>query len=92
MSISRNHTVASLNTTERLHRNARHPLSVLPRQSNFLSVKPFGYLLALIFFCLFFIVPTIADADDIEAVVYWNPWVTKTTTNSATINWYGSRQ
>ena len=46
--------------------------------------------MAVIFFCLFFIVTTIAAADDIEAVVYWNPWVTKTTTASATINWYGS--
>ncbi|OGP67599.1 MAG: hypothetical protein A2W27_10165 [Deltaproteobacteria bacterium RBG_16_44_11] len=38
----------------------------------------------MILFCLFCIVPTIA-----EAVDYWAPWVTKTTTNSATINWRG---
>ena len=88
MSINRNCPDASINTIERLPRNAHLPLSVFPRQSNFLSVKPCVYLLAVIFFCLFFIVPTIAVAE--EAVVYWNPWVTKTTTNSATINWYGS--
>ena len=91
MSISRNQTIVSLNAAERRLRKASHPLSVLPRKSNFLSVKQYGYLLlALIFFSLFFIVPAIAVADDVEAVVYWNPWVTKTTTNSATINWYGS--
>jgi hypothetical protein len=40
----------------------------------------------LIFFCLFFIVPAITNA----AVDYWAPWVTKTTINSATINWHGA--
>jgi len=91
MSISRNHTDASLNASERLHRNARPPLclplSVLPRQSSFLSVKPCGYLLALIFFCLFAAMPAIAGVDKL---VYWAPWVTKTTINSATINWHGT--
>ena len=86
MSISRNRPVASFDAAERLHRNARHPLYVLPRKSNFLSVKPCRYLLALIFFCLFCIMPVIADA----AVDYWAPWVTKTTTISATINWHGA--
>ena len=90
MSIRRNYAVASLNAAERMLRSARHPLSVLLRQSSFLSSKLFGYLLALIFICLFAVMPAIAVADDVEAVVYWNPWVTKTTTNSATINWYGS--
>jgi predicted phosphodiesterase len=93
MSTRRKRPVASFDAAEQLPRNTLPLLpprlllfSVLPRQSNFLSAKPCGYLLALIFICLFFIVPAIADA----AVVYWNPWVTKTTTNSATINWYGS--
>ena len=39
----------------------------------------------MILFCLFCIVPTIAET----AVDYWAPWVTKLTTNSATINWRG---
>jgi hypothetical protein len=93
MSTRRKRPVASFDAAEQLPRNTLPLLplrlllfSVLPRKSNFLSAKPCGYLLALIFFCLFFIVPAIVDA----AVVYWNPWVTKTTTNSATINWYGS--
>jgi hypothetical protein len=89
MSISRYCPAASLDDAERLHRNAHHSLCVLPHQSNFLSVKPCRYLLALIFFCLFFIIPVIADAVD-APVLYWNPWVTKTTINSATINWHGS--
>jgi len=86
MSISRNGPDASLNAPERLLRNARHPHSVFPRQSNILSVKPYGYLLALIFFSLFFITPAIAGVD---TMVYWAPWVTNTATNSATINWRG---
>jgi hypothetical protein len=90
MSIIRNRPVASLDDAERRSWNARHTLcslvSVLPRRSNFLSVNLCRYLLALIFFCLFFIVPVIAHA----AVVYWAPWVTKTTINSATINWHGA--
>ncbi len=88
MSTRRNRPVESLNAVERPLMNARHPL-FLSRQSNFLSAKPCGYLLALIFFCLFFIIPVIAEAQP-EAVVYWAPWVTKTTTTSATVNWYGS--
>lgn len=87
MSISRNHKDASLNAAERLHRSARPPLSPFPHKSNFLSVKPCVYLLALIFFCLFAVMPAIAGVDK---VVYWAPWVTKTTINSATINWRGT--
>ena len=86
MAISRNCPDASLNAPERLRGNARHQRSVFQRQSNILSVKPCGYLLALIFSSLFFIVPAIAD---IDKVVYWAPWVTNTTTNSATISWHG---
>lgn len=90
MSFRRNRPLPSLDIAERLTWSARHPFCLLPctipRKSNFLSVKPCRYLLALIFFCLFFIVPVIADA----AVVYWAPWVTKTTTTSATINWHGA--
>jgi hypothetical protein len=93
MSSSRNRTVATLDAAERLSGNARHPLclllSFLSRKSNFLSARPCRYLLALIFFCLFSIVPVVADAAD-AAVDYWAPWVTKTTTTSATINWHGA--
>ena len=41
------------------------------------------YLWVLILICIFCIVPAIAETSD----HYWSPWVTKTTTNSATINW-----
>jgi acid phosphatase type 7 len=41
------------------------------------------YLWVLIFICVFCIVPSIAETSD----HYWSPWVTKTTTNSANINW-----
>ena len=37
-------------------------------------------------FCLFCVVPAIADG----TVDYWAPWVTKLTTTSATINWQGA--
>ena len=37
----------------------------------------------MILFCLFCLVPAIADAQ----VDYWAPWVTKLSTDSATINW-----
>ncbi|MGD0955192.1 MAG: metallophosphoesterase family protein [Methanotrichaceae archaeon] len=40
-------------------------------------------LLALIFLCAVCIVPAIAQTSS----HYWSPWVTMTTTNSATINW-----
>ena len=43
------------------------------------------YLLAGILFSLIPIAPAIADT----GVDYWAPWVTKTTTHSATINWRG---
>jgi len=85
-----NHTFLcnhGVNVAERLHWIARHPLSVLSRQSNFLSAKQCGYLLALIFLCLFGVMPAIAGVDK---VVYWAPWVTKTSINSATINWHGA--
>ena len=42
-------------------------------------------LLAGILFFLIHLVPAIADT----GVDYWSPWVTKTTTHSATINWRG---
>ncbi len=50
-----------------------------------MSKKACPYLLATMCFCFFCIVPAIAEA----SVAYWAPWVTKTTTNSATINWRG---
>ncbi len=48
--------------------------------------KPGRYFPALILFCLVGIAPVIAQT---AAVDYWAPWVTKTTTHSATINWHG---
>jgi acid phosphatase type 7 len=51
-----------------------------------LSGKLFRYLLGTIFFYLFCLVPAAAEAASGD---YWDPWVTKTTTNSATINWRG---
>ncbi|MCX5810021.1 MAG: hypothetical protein NTX36_11740 [Proteobacteria bacterium] len=86
MSTSRNSSVASLDAAERLPRNARLPLCLSLRLIPHISVKPCRYLLALILFCLFFIVPAIA----VEAVDYWSPWVTKLSTNYATINWHGA--
>jgi acid phosphatase type 7 len=49
------------------------------------SYKHSCVLILLIFLSSSFIVPTIAETSN----VYWSPWVTKTTTNSATINWRG---
>ena len=46
--------------------------------------KFYRYLLALILISLC-IMPALAQTSD----DYWSPWITKTTTNSATINWRG---
>jgi Phosphodiesterase/alkaline phosphatase D len=43
------------------------------------------YILILVFSCFFCMVPAMAETPD----DYWPPWVTKTTTHSATINWRG---
>ena len=40
--------------------------------------------MVLTVFCLFCIVPVIAET----STTYWAPWVTKTSTTSATINWW----
>jgi predicted phosphodiesterase len=50
-----------------------------------MTEKSCRYLLVLILLCVFCIVPAIAEASN----DYWAPWVTNTTTNSATINWRG---
>jgi hypothetical protein len=53
-----------------------------------MTEKSYRYLRVLIllnFLSLFCIIPTIAET----STDYWAPWVTKTTTNSATINWRG---
>ena len=42
-------------------------------------------LMVLTIFCLFGIVPVIAET----STTYWAPWVTNTNTTSATINWRG---
>lgn len=49
-----------------------------------MAEKSCRYLVALILLC-FCIVPAHAEKPD----DYWAPWVTKTTTDSATINWRG---
>ena len=50
-----------------------------------MTEKSCRYLQVLLLLWFFCIVPTIAQASD----NYWAPWVTKTTINSATINWRG---
>jgi acid phosphatase type 7 len=49
-----------------------------------MKVDTCRYLMILIFLSTF-IVPILGDGTD----VYWSPWVTKTTIDSATINWRG---
>jgi hypothetical protein len=57
-------------------------------KNKFLSIgeKACRHSLILIFLCFFSINPVIAQTPD----DYWPPWATKTTTNSATINWRGN--
>ena len=50
-----------------------------------MAEKSCRHLLVLILLVLFCIVPAIAETSN----VYWAPEVTKTTTNSSTINWRG---
>jgi hypothetical protein len=49
-----------------------------------MTKKSCRYLVTLIILCLC-ITPILAETSD----NYWSPWVTKTTTDSATINWRG---
>jgi len=49
-----------------------------------MTKRPCRYLVTLVLLCIY-IVPILAEASD----DYWSPWVTKTTTDSATINWRG---
>ncbi len=90
MITGKNSPVASFDTAERLLRNARSlvgfRLNIRPNKSNSRSVKPGRHLPALILFCLVGIAPVIAQTNSVD---YWAPWVTKTTTHSATINWHG---
>ena len=50
------------------------------------TLKSMLFCLTLILFCVICIVPAIAETSD----DYWAPWVTKTTINSAIINWKGA--
>ncbi len=50
------------------------------------NVKTRVYLLVLILFFLAFLTPVAVHAQ----VDYWAPWVTNTTTTSATVNWRGA--
>jgi hypothetical protein len=90
MSTSRNFPAPSPDVTERQSRKSRPRLrllpGVIPHEPAFLWGNLGRCLLVFILFCLFCVVPAIAE----EATVYWAPWVTKTTTNSATINWLGA--
>jgi hypothetical protein len=82
MSTSRNRSVTSLDAAERLPKNTRHPLRVIPH----ISAKPCRYLPALILFCLFCVTPAMKVA---AQTTYWPPYVTDLSTNSATVNWLG---
>jgi predicted phosphodiesterase len=83
MPFRRNRPVTGLEAAERPPRSAFHPLCLVLRSLPHASVKSCTYLLVLTLFCLLYAVPALADT------VYWAPWVTNTTTNSATINWRG---
>jgi len=50
-----------------------------------MTKKSCRYLRVLILLCIFCIIPATAQTSN----DYWAPWVTKTTTNSSTINWRG---
>ena len=92
MSISKNRPSARLDAVEQRHGNARSSRCILHRDtthtSNFLSVSPCSYVPALLLFCLCCFLPAFAAAEG----DYWTPWVTKTTTDSATINWRGASE
>ncbi|MFA5342497.1 MAG: metallophosphoesterase [Kiritimatiellia bacterium] len=51
-----------------------------------MTSKARSYLSAAMCFCLLCVVPAVAET----STAYWAPWVTKTTTNSAVINWRGA--
>ena len=89
MSASRNRPVVRPDAAEQCCGNGRscppHLLYDIPHTENFSEVKPRSHILALLLFCLCCFLPATADAEG----DYWAPWVTKTTTNSATINWRG---
>jgi hypothetical protein len=84
MPTSKKRPVAGLNAAEGLPRSIRRPVCLVLRSIPLISIKPFTYLLVSMLLLLFCVGPAIADTD------YWVPWVTKTTTNSATINWRGA--
>ena len=92
MSASRNRPSACFGVAEQRRGNGRfcprHLLYDIPHTANFSRVKPCSHILALLLCLLFCSVPAIVYA----AGDYWAPWVTKTTTNSATINWRGTSE
>lgn len=81
MHASRNQPVKSFDDQERLTRNVRHSLRLIPR----ISATPWIRLPAIVLLFVFIVVPAIAGDVD-----YWAPWVTKLSTTSAAINWHGA--
>jgi len=94
MSRSRNIPIDNLEAAEQLPSYSyphllhilRHLFSVSLGKSNFPSIKLCGYFLTLMIFCFFCLLPV----SGVGATDYWAPWVTKLSTNSATINWRGT--
>ena len=94
MSLSRNIHIDSLEAAKQSSSFSRphllhilRPLfSVSPGKSNFPFLERCGYFPILILCCFFCLLPVSgAWSQD-----YWAPWVTKLSTNSATINWRGT--
>ena len=81
MPTSKNQPATSFDAPERLSRNARHSLRLIPR----ISATPWICLLAMAHFLVSNAVPAVAADVD-----YWAPWVTKLGTTSAAINWRGA--
>ena len=74
-----------LDNSARLTWKVHYFLGLGPGKSNLLRVKPHRYFQVLVFFCVFCFIPAVGA----WAVDYWTPYVTKLTTDSATVNWRG---
>lgn len=84
MPANRNHPSASFDFQELPSRNILYSPGLMHRFMQHMSAKTLRCSAALMLFCLFSAVTTAADT------VYWAPWVTDLTTNSATVNWRGA--
>jgi hypothetical protein len=76
--------ITGLDPLEGSPRNTRRLLRLMLESIPRLSIKPWACLFALMLLCPFLIPPAFAQT------VYWTPWVTQTTTTSATVNWRGA--